>query len=271
MSSKQNTLFSFLLCFVFGATFATDFGNRTVTQYEPYLEWQVTNVDYSGNPYDVVAKVTYNHNSSSARHEIEMFYDGNDTWKFRFSGSQRGGWTFTTSSSNSDLNGHTGTITVTQNNDPKIKGYLTQTGPNSSVKWAWSEGNKPIVPNYDMFTHPREYYNNNNKINQSIARVIDKHGFTGFHLDNVGGYWFDMDRNDPGNGGKNYNRTYNSDENPDRRTFEAIETLLAKTYKAGGAVHFWMWGDSDRNQNLTKTPYWIHGVCREKNHQICSR
>ena len=223
-------------------SFATDFGNRSVTQYEPYLEWQVTNVDYNGNAFDVVATVTFTH-SSGASHVTEMFYDNNDTWKWRFSGSLTGNWTFLTSSSNGDLNGHSGSITVNQNNDNKVKGYIRQAGPNDLVKWAWSKDELAFIPNYDMYTIPEEFHNNPGKIDNDINRVMVEHGFTGFHIPSIAGWWFDIDRNG--------NAVVNSDGNtPDIETFEALELLITKTYKAGGAVHFWMWGDDSRKENM---------------------
>ena len=247
MSKARKLTSCLVLLFVlsFGSLFAINFGNRSVTQYEPYLEWTLNDVTYTGNAFDVIGSVTFDHNSSSASHTIEMFYDGDSTWKFRFSGSELGQWSFTTTSTNPDLNGHTGTITVNVNSDPKVKGYITENGPEQNKKWAWSKDNLAFVPNYDMYTIPSDFYNNPARIDNDITRVITNHGFTGFHVAAIGGWWFDINR-----GGENPNRVTNTDTDPDIRTFEALELLITRTYKAGGAMHFWIWGDKDRNENL---------------------
>ena len=239
-------------------TTATDFGNRQVTQYEPYLEWQINNVNYSGNKFDVVATVTFTH-SSGASHTTEMFWDDNSTWKWRFSGSETGNWSFTTSSDNNSLNGHTGTVTVTPNNDSKVKGYIRASGPQELRKWTWSKDNRAFVPNYDMYTIPSEFYNNNNEINNAIDRVIDEHGFTGFHLASISGWWFDINRSN--------NDVKSGDNNPDPRTMEALEQLITKTYKAGGCVHFWLWGDDSRKENMDFSSTGVMGTAERRLHR----
>ena len=235
-----------LFLFLIGQfTFATDFGNKTVTQYEPYLEWSVNNNSYSGNAYDVIATVTFTH-SNGTTHTTEMFYDGGSTWKFRFSGSLTGNWSFTTSSSDGDLNGHTGTVTVNTNNDNDIKGYITESGPFELKKWTWSKDNLAFVPNYVMYGQPQQFYNNSGKINNDINNFVDGHGFTGFHVPQVAGRWFDVN--------KSNDEVSNSAQNPDGRTFDALEDLITRTYKAGGAVHFWVWGDAARSQTMNSHP-----------------
>lgn len=113
---------------------SVDFGSETVTLWHPYLEWSIDNVSYSGNGYDVVATVAFEHDGSDARHETEMFFDGNDTWKFRFTGTKTGKWTFSTSSDNADLNGHSGEVNVTPNPDKSIPGFLVASGNSSPYK-----------------------------------------------------------------------------------------------------------------------------------------
>ncbi|MEA3282502.1 MAG: LamG-like jellyroll fold domain-containing protein, partial [Euryarchaeota archaeon] len=49
-----------------------------------YTEWAVDNPSWSGNEYDIVATVIFTHTSSGSTHTTEMFYDGSNTWKFRF-------------------------------------------------------------------------------------------------------------------------------------------------------------------------------------------
>ena len=91
------------------------FPNQATTQWSPYSEWSVQNPSYSGNPFDVEAAVSFVHSSTGETRTTHMFYDGNDTWKFRFAGTQLGDWTFTTSSADPELNGLSGLVSVSPN------------------------------------------------------------------------------------------------------------------------------------------------------------
>ena len=100
------------------SVFAVDFGSKTCKMWE-VLEWEITNSSYPvSNPYDLVAKAVFTHESGQTR-KIEMFYAGGDKWKFRFCGSRMGKWSFKTVCDGSDdthddgsLDSHVGQITV---------------------------------------------------------------------------------------------------------------------------------------------------------------
>jgi len=91
-------------------------------------EWSVKNVSHSGNPFDVPATATFTHTGTGQKHTTEMFYDGDDTWRFRFTGTRTGKWTFETSSNMPELDGHAGAVTVTANPNRNVKGFLTHVG-----------------------------------------------------------------------------------------------------------------------------------------------
>ncbi len=95
------------------------------TQWAPFLEWSLSNSTYSGNAYDLIATATFVHNGSGETHTTEMFYDGGNTWKFRFAGTRLGTWAVSTSSADSDLDGHQGTVTVAANSNPDMMGFVT--------------------------------------------------------------------------------------------------------------------------------------------------
>ena len=64
-----------------------DLGSKTCKMWE-VLEWEIENSAYPvSNPYDLVAKAVFTHESGQMR-RIEMFYAGSDKWKFRFCGSK---------------------------------------------------------------------------------------------------------------------------------------------------------------------------------------
>lgn len=204
--------------------------NKTGTQWSPYLEWEVENASWSNNPFDLVATVTFSHSGSSEIRTTEMFYDTLNTWKFRFTGTRTGTWTFTSSSADQDLDGLSGTVTINPNADPEEHGFVRS----FDNKWGWSGTNRAFVPQFVMYDFPPFYYNDTTKINNDIETFMENHGFNGFHA-RVYCRWFNLniDRSDQ----------LPDSVNPDRRTFEALEDLITRTYNAGGLVHFWSWGD----------------------------
>ena len=215
------------------------------TVWGPYLEWDLNNVSYSGNPYDLIATATFTHIASGETHTTEMFYDGSNTWKFRFTATKTGAWTVSTSSSDSDLNGHTGTITINPNNNSKMAGFVTE----FSEKWGRTATEEAFIPQFVMVSGPQGYYNNASQIDTEIQTFFVQHGFNGFHT-MVMCRWFDINES---NCGTVYNSGANSNPNPDTRTFEALELLITKVYENGGVVHIWAWGDNAHGQTPKST------------------
>lgn len=213
--------------------------DRNGYQWAPYIEWSLENTTYSDNPYDLIATVTFVHSLSGETCTTGMFYDNANTWKFRFTGSLTGTWTFTTSSSDADLDGHSGAVTISANPDPDVHGFVTK----FDNKWGWMGTNNAFVPQFVMYDHPKEYYNNPNKIDADIDTFLVAHGFNGFHTF-VACRWFDIN--------EETSDSLGDDPNPDSQTFEALELLITKTHEAGGLVHVWMWGDSSRHQTPDK-------------------
>jgi hypothetical protein len=209
------------------------------TQWAPFMEWSLNNSSYSGNAYDLVATATFIHNQSGETRTTEMFYDGGNTWKFRFAGTRVGTWAVNTSSGDSDLDGHQGTVTVTENSNPNIYGFVTKMG-DKWVRQVDGEGEvKAFVPQYWMSGGPRRYYNKPSLVDSEIDTFMGDHGFTGWHtLGNC--TWFD----------RNEVKCRNvSNRDPDRTTFEALDLMITKIHAAGGVLHIWLWGDAGRDWN----------------------
>ena len=76
------------------------------------FEWEIKNTSWSGNPFDLLSTVTFVNESNQETRKSRMFYAGNDIWKFRFTGTYIGKWSFLTSSEDSDLNNHRGSIII---------------------------------------------------------------------------------------------------------------------------------------------------------------
>jgi len=140
-----------------------DFGENATSLWSPTLEWTLKNDSCEGNPFDLVAKATFTHESGKETRVSEMFYAGENNWNFRFTATRTGRWTFTTQANGKDgttdapdLHGREGTITV----QPKrgARGFLTHEGQT----WCWQGSGRPFVPQLVMIggssdTDPRQY------------------------------------------------------------------------------------------------------------------
>ncbi|MCB0168551.1 MAG: DUF5060 domain-containing protein, partial [Anaerolineae bacterium] len=220
--------------------------DQTGMQWGPYLEWSLTNPSYSGNPFDVVAAATFRHSSGETR-TTPMFYAGNSIWKFRFTATRIGVWSLTTQSSDPDLNGETGTVTINPNPDPHATGFVTHFGD----KWGFSGTGEAFVPQFVMYYAPHNFHNKPSLIDSDIDTFIDQHGFTGFHVP-VFCRWFEIDTSD-------CDQLSSADPNPDPATFDALELLITKVHAKGGVVHLWLWGDDSQKQNPNFLPGGING------------
>ncbi|MCP5095930.1 MAG: DUF5060 domain-containing protein [Chloroflexi bacterium] len=205
------------------------------TQWSPYIEWSLDNPSYDGNPFDVVAIATFVHEISGETRTTGIFFAGDDEWRFRFTGTQPGVWTFSTASDDPDLNGHEGTVTSESN--PGVAGFVTNFGN----KWGRTGIEEAFIPQYVMIGGPQTYYNNPAEIEHNIQTFFVDHGFNGVHTP-VFCRWFDLEK-------QQCSRVNVADPNPDLRTFEALESLIRDVHTAGGVVHIWMWGDDSRSEN----------------------
>ncbi|MFW6188970.1 MAG: DUF5060 domain-containing protein [Planctomycetota bacterium] len=218
---------------------------RTVQQWTTFAEWSLTNPDWEGNPFDVIGTVTFEHIDSARKRVTEMFYDGGERWKFRFTGTRPGQWRFETASPDPDLDGHTGTVRV-RASEPGVHGFVTAAGN----RWAWQTGRdgelRAFVPQLVMYSGDlSEIARNPARLRRDVRVFLDGHGFTGFHVPSIGGRWFDIEasaRVEPGM------------RNPDPRSFAALERAIAEVHAAGGMVHIWAWGDQQRKQTPIELP-----------------
>ena len=204
---------------------------RDALQWHPYVEWTVENQSHQGNPFDLVASVEFTHSESGDRIQTEMFYDGADRWKFRFTGTRKGRWAFRTTSRDVDLDGISGAVFVKPNGSLQVHGFVWHSGS----KWVWRANGEAFVPQYVMGPRLRHFYDRTTqsvdcaKVESAVQEFIDEHGFTGFHLC-LAEQWLDVEGGD------------SNKSNPDPRTFVVLETLIRQVYLRGGTCHLWMWG-----------------------------
>jgi hypothetical protein len=221
------------------------------TLWSPYIEWDLENPTYSGNPFDLIASATFIHMTSGETRTTEMFYDSGNTWKFRFSATRTGEWTFTTASSDADLNGKGGTVTITSNSDPSIKGFIKSQG-NKFARQIGENGELEGLL-FNVYMNHDDFPNNGKlalyaDVNFISAYIQDaqQYGFNTIYLP-VHNEWFKLGAN-----------TYNehSSENPDTQTFEILEKIITTAHSQGVSFHMWAWGDEGRQW----TPIGVGGI-----------
>lgn len=218
---------------------SAEFEQRVATQGYPVVEWQVDNVTVENaiNPFDVLAWAVFEHHDTGETIRTGMFYSGEGTWKFRFTGTKLGRWTFETSSEDAaELDGWRGSVDVEPNNDAVLaRGFVT----NKDHQWTWSGSGRAFVPQLVMGPSIDTYHQDPERVDADLQRWYAAHGFNGIHI-GVAMRWFDIhqDRRDTAPIEKN--------PTPDPRTFVALERLIAASYEAGGMVHLWKWGDESR-------------------------
>ena len=244
-----------LLLLITGTVFLFQ-GNVCVAQQSNAIMWEyqeraVNNPSWNGNEYDVAATVTFTHTISGSTHVTEMFYDGSNTWKFRFTGDKLGEWTYTTISSDSDLNGLTGSVIVDPNPDPDARGFLG----NQGNKYAIQVGNNGelkafrlnVYMNGEDFPEFIHYFSSDATINDYIADA-KQYGFDTIFI-HVCNNWFDF-------GSLGWDE--HSSENPDPQTFEVLENLITIARNQGVHVHMWAWGDDEDYRKWT--PVGVGGI-----------
>ena len=248
---------------------AVDFGGKTCRMWE-VLEWEVANSSYAvSNPYDLVAKAVFTHESGQTR-KIEMFYAGGDKWKFRFCGSKPGEWSVRTVCDGSDgtdkdgsLDGHVGRITVNAQSESNVKGFLSHKGNKFAIMDRDDTDLKPYV--YQVYMNQQDYeqqYNHSSRIwDDPVNR---KHLIEDYWNDTVdNGFeiyfvaifysWFKK-------GALDRSMASSTDiAGPDPEVFDALEYAIKYAHERGGRTHIWAWGDQGRKQTPNLLPGGVLG------------
>ena len=218
-------------------TAAFDFEERAIELNRPFAEWSLQAPEATGNRFDIIAHATFRHENGEEVRSM-MFYAGDNTWNFRFTGMKPGVWTIETEGPG-ELGGKRGRVVV-EDSGVRLPGFLYGDGRG----WRWLGNGVETVPQLVMIDRPNAYWSHGNgavdreKIESMADRFLDETWFTGFHISGVAGMWFNIDRYDTVGDG----RQPLGDVNPDTRTFEVLEALLLTAYERGALVHIWLWG-----------------------------
>ncbi len=245
---------------------ANDLGGRSARMWE-CEEYSLSNKTWSGNPFDLVATATFTH--AKETRTTEMFYAGNDTWKFRFTGTRTGVWSISTSSRDSDLDGYTDSIIISPRANSDVKGFLTSVGN----KYAIMEENVDDLEGYvyQVFMNQQDY----EQQHRHPSRILEHPSRTSLIAD----YW----SNTQDNGFDIYfiavfyswfrmgalsitdfsDNTDGDLDQPDLKLFDTLECAIRYAHERGGRTHIWAWGDNGRKQ----TPNHLGDGFRGKRHR----
>jgi len=101
------------------------------------------------NPFrDATLKATFLH-PSGQQFTVDGFYDGDATWKVRFMPTQLGRWSYTTTSTDSALNGQTGSLDCVPALKPYLHGPLTAEG----FHFRYADGQRPFLVSTRLSCH----------------------------------------------------------------------------------------------------------------------
>jgi hypothetical protein len=221
------------------------------------MDWSVKDVAHSGNPFDVMAKATFTHTGTGQERTTEMFYDGDDAWCFRFTGTLVGEWTFRTSSDVLELSGRAGSVTVAPNRNQDAKGFLTHVGNKHAIQMTDETDLHGYLFNVYMsrVKYPAylDEFDSDPRQVEKEAKTYLKHALdNGFEIVfvSVDNNWFKL-------GVREHNK--HDSENPDPSAFRVLETIIRTVHASGGRVHIWAWGDESRKWTPKGVPGGING------------
>ncbi len=248
-------------CLVAASASAADLGARTCELWQ-LEQWSLANASWSGNPFDLEATVVFTHENGVDSHTSHLYYDGDDHWCFRFTGTRPGAWSFVTSSDDPELDGHSGTITVIPATDAGARGFLVA----SDDRFARQVGNDGAVagellniymnlrtpdessnPGYGHDDHwnPLSIMDDPAQRAAYIQEALD-HGSNAIFFQ-VCNQWFAKDA---------VGYDDHDSEDPDPATFATLERVIAEAHAEDVHVVLWAWGDEQRKW----TPKGVGGI-----------
>jgi len=117
---------------------------RKVQRYHVH-DFTLVNTTTQGNPFRVRLAATFTNRAGEVLQNVPGFYDGNNTWRIRFSPPEEGTWTGITSSDQSALDGiQLRPVVCVPNRNSSVRG-IVRVDPKHCHRFAWSDGT-PFVP-----------------------------------------------------------------------------------------------------------------------------
>jgi hypothetical protein len=236
-------------------------GPQTGVLWQPFQSWHLKMPDHPGNPFDVIATVTFTHEASSDTHRTQMFYAGDGRWSFRFTGTRTGNWSFVTESDHAPLDGWVGTVEVAPNPDPAATGFLTTAGNRfaapSDEKGGIAARQWQVYMNAPERNSLLDYPTDPEALAaaaDAILGEVEDHGFDALFVA-MNNNWFAF-------GADSY--ADHTSEEPSLTSFEVLETLILRAHARGLGIHIWAWGDEERRW----TPIGVGGINGEPDRRL---
>lgn len=208
------------------------------------IDIEVLTAPPRGDPFDAVAAATFVNAATGERYGVEAFYvggrRGSAVYRFRFTPTSPGSWSFTTTSDLRGLDGISGTLRATAGAKEGV-----MTGVAGRFSSTAADGSRAPTT-YNVYGAGGRLLNGLGDLPrtadgmvEALSPVLDEVaglGFDALHVA-VNNEWFSL-------GDPRWDR--HGRVQPDPATFRLLETLLAAAHDRGLFVHFWMWGDESR-------------------------
>lgn len=111
------TIWAIVRCVVGGVGAEHRSLGRVGTLWTPYVKSNLEDPTFKDTVFDVIATAMFIHQQSGEQRTTGRFSASGKSWKFRFTGTRTGRWSFTTESADADLDGRRGKMFVVP--DPK--------------------------------------------------------------------------------------------------------------------------------------------------------
>lgn len=187
-----------LLCiaFAFAVSNIADAGQR----------WEVVELSFDATdpptaPFEVEFGAVFQHDDGQSI-RVPGFYNGGTTWLIRFCAPLAGTWTYTTSSSRTELAGQTGSVAVDENAQSKQHGPIG-IDPGNRQRFQYADGSPYFVMAFELDWLFALDADNSDDIPQTkqIISTVRQHGFNQIVM-NVFAYdakWGEKDKVLPAN------------------------------------------------------------------------
>jgi hypothetical protein len=224
-------------------------------------EWHLENDSFDGNPFDLLATVEFVHEESGESVKTEMFYGGDNSWRFRFAAPRLGDWAFTTGSEDPELDGHIGDVTVIEGR-PEAQGFLVAEGNKLVISVDNGRSKRGVL--YNVYVADQQVFQSVSDLPASPDELIERvdtlldetaaNGLNSLFVP-VNNSWFSF-------GTRAYDE--HDSEDPDLFTFQVLDTIIQRAHARGLFVHIWAWGDERRRW----TPKGVGGINGEADRRL---
>lgn len=248
-----------------------DMGIQNTKLFYPHVDFVLNREpSYTGSPFDIIVDVEFTHEDAVTKINSQAFYDGDDKWVIRFTGTKIGTWSFVTASSITELNGIIGSIVVASQDNLNIQGGLITESSQFYIEQ--QDGSKKLTPYNVLGTGTgtgRIYYpiifNDYDTTYQPWGTRFLRVGETVSNTtleDQINDMIADLDAHHMQSAliivmqsWVKYDSTIiiaGENDTPDIVTFKILERIFIRLAEQGYFAHLWIWGDDGSKKAIPK-------------------